>query len=539
MIRSYGSHGAAAIRILLGCGDLRRMIAFMSKGMKWAAWSVAGVVAAVHLAVAGKYDIFRNELYFIVCGRHPAFGYVDQPPLVPLLAAATQFAGVHPWILRLPAVLAAVLLVPLTVWFAQLLGATARGAWLAAVAAAGATLVTAMTATLSTSTFEPVDFTAVAYLLTLGFVREKPRALWWAGAIAGLAFETRYGILYWAIALGIGLALAGPRTLFRSRDLWIGVGIAAVIALPNVAWQAAHGWPFLELVRNDNAGNFTGTPLYFTIDQILSINFLLAPLWITGIVAPFVSKRLAPFRFLSIAFVLTAAIILLTHGKSYYMAGAYPTMFALGAAACTRLPRVLVALWALLAAANGAVSLPLVLPVLAPDRLQRMIDSMSYRPRPIEAAGIGAPLMQMLSDEFGWRELARTVEGVYASLPPDDRAKAAIFGSNYGEAAAIDVYGTNLPPALSGNNNYYLWGPHGYDGSVIIAVNVDPARWSAICDSARVVAHFGTSSYAMPYETDRPIVLCRGMHPPLPELWPRFKHYGIENLGKESPPYDR
>ncbi len=504
----------------------------LSQGALWAAAIVAAVVAFVHLAVAGQYDAFRNELYFIICGRHPAFGYVDQPPLVPLLAALTQSAGIHIWLLRLPAVLAAVLLVPMTVLLAQLLGATTRGAWLAAVAAAGATLVTAMTATLSTSTFEPLAFTAIAYFVVRAAVFNEPRAYWWAGAIAGLAFEAKYGVLFWALGLALGIAIAGPRGVFRSPDFGIGVLIGAFIALPNVVWQIAHGFPFLELVHNDNPGNFTGTPLAFTIDQILSVNIVLAPLWVTGIIAPFVSRRLAPFRFLSIAFVVMAVSIVATHGKSYYLAGAYPTVFALGAAACTRLPYVVVALWALLAAANAALSLPLVLPVLPPQRLQRMIDHMSIRPRPVEAAGVGAPLMQMLSDEFGWRELARDVEKAYAALPELDRMNAAIYASNYGEAAAIDFYGTGLPPVLSGNNQYYLWGPRGYDGSLVLAVDVDPAQWSKVCDSARVVGTFGTSPYAMPYERDRPIVVCRGMRPPLPQLWPALKHYGIENLGK-------
>ncbi|HZV77019.1 MAG TPA: glycosyltransferase family 39 protein [Candidatus Babeliales bacterium] len=503
----------------------------MSRGGRWAAWSVAVVVAIVHFAVAGQYDAFRNELYFIVCGRHPAFGYVDQPPLIPLLAAATQLGGIHVWLLRLPAVLAAVFLVPMTVALAQLLGAGTRGAWLAAVAAAAATLVTAMTATLATTTFEPIAFTAIAYLITRGLLRDEPRAFLWAGVVLGVTFEARYGALFWGVSLAIGLALAGPRTILRSRDFWLGALIAALIALPNVVWQAAHGFPFLELVRNDNAGNFTGTPIRFTINQIFAVNVVLAPLWIAGIVAPFFSGRLARFRFLSIAFVLTAAFVLLTHGKSYYLSGAYPTIFALGAAACTSLASLLVAAWAVLAAANGAFSLPLVLPVLPPDRLERMMDHMSFRPPPVEAAGIGAPLMQMLSDEFGWRDLARTVGDAYASLPAIDRVRAAIFASNYGEAAAIDVYGSNLPPALSGNNQYYLWGPRGNDGSVVLAVNADVGKWSKICDYAKVVARFGTSPYAMPYERNRPIVLCVGMRPPLPQLWPIFKHYGIENLG--------
>jgi Dolichyl-phosphate-mannose-protein mannosyltransferase len=504
------------------------------RGAIWAAWSVAAVVFLVHLAVATQYGAFRNELYFIICGRHPAFGYVDQPPLIPLLAALSQSAGINLWLLRLPAILAAALLVPVTVSFAQLLGATTRGAWLAAIAAASAALVTAMTATLGTSTLEPIAFTLIAYFVTRALLLAEPRSFLWAGFITGIAFEAKYGAFFWALWIALGIALTGPRRAFRSRDYWIGALIFVVLALPNVIWQAAHGFPFLELVRNDNSGNFTGTPLAFAIDQLLSTNFLLAPLWIAAIVVPFVSVRFAPFRFLPIAFLAMAIFILITHGKSYYLAGAYPTMFALGAGVCTRLPRLLVAFWAVLIAVNGAFSLPLVLPVLPPDRLKNMMDHMNPRPRPIERAGIGAPLMQMLSDEFGWPQLASDVESAYAALPASDRANAAIFASNYGDAAAIDFYGRGLPPTLSGNNNYYLWGPRGYNGSVVLAVNVDPAQWARICDSVRVVATFGTSPYAMPYEQNRPIILCRGMHPPLPQLWPAFKHYGIENLGRET-----
>jgi 4-amino-4-deoxy-L-arabinose transferase-like glycosyltransferase len=503
----------------------------MTKGARWAVGIVVVLVALVHIYAAGRYDLFRNELYFIVCGRHPAFGYVDQPPLVPLLAALMQVGGVNVWLERLPAVLTAIAIVPLTVMFAQLLGAGTRGAWLAAVAAASSSLVTAMFSWLSTGTFEPFDFTLVAYLITRGFLRNEPRMYWWAGLVGGLAFETKYTILVWVIGLGLGIALCGPRSIFRSRDLWIGVGIAVVIALPNAIWQAAHGFPFLELVHNDNSGNLIGGPLGFVLQQTFIANFLLAPLWLTGIIAPFVSKRLAPFRFLAVTFVLMGVLIFVTHGKAYYYAGAYPTIFALGAAACTMLPSILVGIWAVLTYANAALALPFVLPMLPPERLKFMYDHSSFKVRPMERAGLGAPIPQQLADEFGWRDVARSVEGVYASLPPADRQKAAIFGSNYGEAAAVDVYGHDLPPALSGNNNYYLWGPRGYDGSVVIAINVDPAQWATFCDSARVVAHFGDSPYAMPYEVNRPIVLCRGMHPPLATLWPTFKHYGIENLG--------
>jgi len=500
----------------------------MTRSAWFAAALVAAIVAAVHLISAGRYDIFANELYFIVCGRHPAFGYVDQPPLVPLLAAVTQIAGTNAWLLRLPAVLAAVALVPLTVAFAQTLGGNARAAWLAAVAVGASAMITAMTATLSTSTFEPLAFTAVAYFVARGVQLAESRAFWWAGSIAGIALEAKYGIVFWLLGIALGLALFANRSVWRARDFWIGTAIAVLLVLPNALWQLAHGLPFVEVVRNDNAGNLTGNPLRFTLDQIFLMNVVLAPLWLTGIVAPFASKRMAPARFLSVAFVVTAVLVVATHGKDYYLAGAYPTMFAVGAAACTFLWRWFVALWAVLAAANGALALPFVLPLDPPQRLAEMYAHMSFRPPPMEKACVGAPLGCIFSLEFGWEEIAQRTADVYATLPPADQPKAAILASNYGEAAAIDIYGKNLPPALSGNNQYYLWGPRGYDGSIVIAVGFEPSALASLCGSVRLAARYGTSPYAMPYERNRPIVVCRNLRPSLAARWSEFKRYGIE-----------
>jgi hypothetical protein len=499
----------------------------MNKGAAWIAWSVAAVVGILHLLTADRYDAFVNELYFIVCGRHPAFGYVDQPPLVPLISAITQAGGTHVWLLRLPAVFAAALLIPLVVAFAQLLGSSARGAWLAAIAAASAPMLMAMTSTLTTSTLEPLAWTALAYCIARAALRDEARMWLCAGAVAGVAFEARYGVLLWLLSLAVGIAVTSQRSLLRTRALWAGAAIGAAIALPNVVWQLAHGLPFLELVHNDSAGNLTGTPFVFTLDQIFSLNVLLAPLWVTGIVAPFASPRFAQYRYLSLSFVFCAALVFITHGKNYYLAGAYPTMFALGAAACTRLPVAVVALWATLAAVNGAFALPFVLPIYSPERLKDVVDHMSFKMRPVEVASIGAPLTQVFSYEFGWRELASKVGNVYASLPPEDRAKAAIFASNYGEASAINVFGSGLPAAISANNQYYLWGPRDYDGSVVIAVNVDPVKWSQLCDSLHEAGRFGTSPYVMPREANKPIFICRGMHPPLAQVWPQLKYYGI------------
>jgi hypothetical protein len=491
-------------------------------------WVIAGLTAALHLAVAGRYDIFRNELYFIVCGRHPAFGYADQPPLVPLLAAATQLFGDNAWLLRLPAALVAALLVPLTASLARLYGGSSLSAILAAAAAALAPALVAMTAIVTTSTFEPIAWTACAWLIARGLQREDKNALLWAGLVAGLALEAKYGIAIWLAALLVGLVLTPERRVLAWRQTWLGASLALLIALPSVVWQSLVGWPFFAVILHHASAhsNFTGTPLRFEIGQILAMNLFLAPLWLIGVVAPFAVERLKPARFLSIALLVATVLVIVTGGKDYYLFPVYPVMFAIGAAACAGMKKWLAGVWLALAAANAALLAPVVLPLLDPPALKDYLDRHHLHPPPDEAAGIGAPLTQVDSDEMGWRALEKQVASVYRALPPDERRRAAILATNYGEAAAIDVYGAgdHLPPALSGQNQYYLWGPRGYDGSVIIHVNGDPDQWRPFCQSLTVAAHFG-APYAMPYENNRPIFICRGSRHTLADIWPRLKRY--------------
>ena len=486
------------------------------------------LTAVVHLVVAGRYDIFRNELYFIVCGRHPAFSYVDQPPLVPLLAALTQVFGIHAWLLRLPAVLAATALVPVTADFAGRLGGNTPSAIFAAASAALAPALIGITTTTTTATFEPIAWTVCAYALARGILGGEDRAFLWAGAVAGLAMEAKYGIAIWLLGLAAGILLTQVRGVWLQRRIWYGFLLCVALALPSLLWQTAHHWPFLELILNKrHAGaNFTGTPLRFEIGQILAVNLVLWPLWMTGVIAPFVSERFARARFLSIAFVVATVIVFLTGGKDYYLFPVYPTMFAVGAAACSEMRKWVIGVWLMAASAQTLILLPVVLPILDPPALASFLGATHLRPKPDEAAAVGAPLTQVFSDELGWRDLERRVASVYRSLPLDDQRRVAIFASNYGEAAAIDVYGRadGLPAAISGQNQYYLWGSQGYDGSVMILVNVRPERWQRFCRSIETADTFGVP-YAMPYETDRPILLCRGLRANLSATWYRFKRY--------------
>ncbi|WP_404710605.1 glycosyltransferase family 39 protein [Sphingomonas sp. MMS24-J13] len=495
---------------------------------QWIILAIAAATAALRLAVAGRYDLMRNELYFLACGRHPAFGYADQPPLVPLIAAATQMFGESVWLMRLPAVIAATALVPVTAALARTLGGGRAGAIVAAVAAATALGTAAVTTTLTTATFEPIAWALVAWLMARAILLGDRRAPIWAGLVAGLALEAKYGIILWLVPMTLGLAAtAAGRALLARRETRIGVAIATVIAAPSLIWQALNGWPFLEIIANHTPGNFTGGALRFALGQITAMNLLLAPLWIAGAIAPFVVDRLKPVRFLAIAFMGAAALTWLTHGKDYYLFGAYPAMFAIGAVVVARLWRWAIGLWLAACVANFMLIAPVLFPLLPPWRLFGLLEHSHLRPAPDEKAAIGAPLTQIFSEEMGWRELEGQAANVYRALPPADLARAAILARNYGEAAAIDIYGPKdgLPPAISGDNQYWLWGPRGYDGSVIIHINGNPDDWRSRCGSVTLAGRFGVP-LAMPFERDRPIFVCRDLKGGLAAAWPGLKRYG-------------
>jgi len=493
-----------------------------------AVWITAVLVALVHAATAGRYDAQRNELYFLACGWHPDFGYVDQPPLVPLIGAVTQIFGVSIWMLRLPATISAIAMVFLAASFARLLGGGNRAAAFAAIAVSIAPGLAGLASHLTTSTFEPIAWTCAAFLLTRAYLHERRNDLIWTGIVAGLAMEAKWGIAIFLVALGVGVLATSARRMLAWWQLWLGVAIAAALFAPNLIWQWRHGWPFFDVIlpHLESQKDYTGPFLLFEGRQALSMNVALAPLVLAGAIGPFADTRLATARFLSIGFVLTTAFYFLQRGTNYYLFPVYPTMFVVGAVFAERLGGWITRGWIAAAIAVSAVYAPVALPILEPATLKSYMDALGIRPAPIEAAGVGAPLTQSLSDEFGWRELEQKVAAVYHGLSPDDQQRAAILAAHYGQAAAIDVYGKadGLPPALSGHNQYWLWGPRGYDGSLIIHVGGDPERWRRGCGSLDIVDNTD-SPFAMPYENGRPIFICRNSKLSLTKLWARLKRY--------------
>lgn len=486
---------------------------------------------AIHMFANAGYGIFRDELYFIVCGQRLAWGYVDQPPLVPMLAA-WSYALAGDWLtgFRLVPALVLSLTVVMTAEFARAAGGGKFAQWLAGLCALCAPQFLAIGLIFTTDTFQAISWLACAWIL-LRLEQTKDERWWLAfGAVVGLSLLSKYMIAFYVGALAIGL-LATPlrRSLLRP---WVYAGalLAFVMVLPNLLWQQAHGWPFLELGKAAmNGKNVELSPWAYFTQQLLLIGPLAAPVWLAGLWASIRKPRFAVYRAFPIAYVLLFAFFVETHGKAYYLTYFYPILLAIGAVAIEGWIRNVwvrgLALASLIAA--SAVIAPLAIPLMSEEAYIRYAAALGLGPSATAAEHLKqGRLPQVYADMHGWPQMAAKVAAVYHALPPQDRAKAVFLGGNYGEAAAIDIYGRRLglPPAIGGHNNYWIWGTRGYDGSVIIEIG--GTREDRLKDFRSVeLAGEIDDPYAMPYEAHQPIWVQRGLRWPLKDVWPRVKHY--------------
>ncbi len=495
----------------------------------------------VHGATAWRYGYFRDELYFIACSKHLAWGYVDQPPLVAVAAWLSAPVGYQLLALRALPVAAAAATVYLSVRIAALLGG---GAFAQLLAGSATLLVPAyllLGNTLTTTSFEPFFWTLAAYL-TIRIVRlprERPLRLWLSlGVVVAGGLYAKYSMLLFAGALLAGLAATAQRRALRSPFLIYAALLAAVLILPNALWQAGHGWPFLEVLRGDAAHRhafengwqleFAGVfenAKAFALEQLLYVNPVAAPLWLTGAIAPFILPALRDLRFAGIAYVLLFAAAVVLGAKGYYVVGIYATLLAIGAVTIERTASALRFAFFAALVAVGMAALPMSLPALPLGGLVAYTKALGVTGRD----GTPARLIQpVFAEEFGWDRLARDVARVYLALPPSVRGRTAIYADTYADAGAIDFFGPRygLPPAISSQNNYYLWGTRGYDGRTMIAIGA--SRIDLLRLYYRNVQLIGTSTEPLRWivEGPSPIYLCREPLAPLSVIWPHLRWYG-------------
>jgi len=330
----------------------------------------------------------------------------------------------------------------------------------------------------------------------------------------------------------VALLLTEHRREFMKPWIWIGGLIALAIFVPNLVWQVQHHFPTLEDLENvrRSGKNVVLGPGAFVWQQTLSMNPLLFPVWVAGLIWFLRERR---WRLLGLMFAVFFVVMFLMHAKDYYLFPMYPMLFAGGGAVVferwlARRPEgqrrwlqpVAIGIVILV---NIPVDL-LVLPILPPEKYIAYQNALHLGISKTEVAHEG-PLPQIFGDQFGWKELVKEVADIYWSLPPDVRARTGIFASNYGEAGALDLFGPayKLPPAICAHQNYYFWGDQGFDGDNLIWLQWGPRSIGRLCNSVEKVGeHY--HSYGMG-EENRPIYLCRGLKKPLRELWPELKHW--------------
>ncbi|HWY61924.1 MAG TPA: glycosyltransferase family 39 protein [Rhizomicrobium sp.] len=486
---------------------------------------------AIHLLVNGHYGFFRDELYFIVCGQNPAWGYVDQPPLIPLIAAWSYgLFGNFLLGFRLAPALAMAATAALTAEFARLLGGGRFAQWLAGICFLGAGYFLADGILLTTDMLQALTWLGVSWFLVRLVQTGDER--WWIaiGLVTGISLMSKYLIAFYLAALAMGLIATPLRRSLARPWIYAGAAIALLMVLPNIVWQWTHGWPFLEIGAAGAAGkNLALSPLAFFGQQFLIIGPASAPVWLAGLWTTTARPTYPAYRIFPIAYVLLCIVFIASHGKAYYLSSIYPVLFAFGAVAIEHWLRNMVARRALITAiaAAGALFSPIAVPVLPVETYIAYANAlgMGASATATERMKLGA-LPQQFADMFGWPEMAAKIAAVYNALPPADRARAVFFGQNYGEAAAIDIFGRKLglPPAIATHNNYYLWGPRGHDGSVMIVIGGDYRQMVGLFQSVEKVGMI-ESPYAMPYETNQPIYVLRGLKEPMAALWPTLKRY--------------
>jgi hypothetical protein len=503
---------------------------------------VATANLLLHLVTAHRYGIFRDELYYLACAEHLDWGYVDQPPLIALIAwLVRRLFGDSLLALRvLPAIAGAAL-----VWLSGKLAGEMGGGRFAQVLAALATLFVPIYLItnhwLTMNAFEPLIWMACAWCVVRAINTNRDRYWLWFGVLAGVGMETKYTMAFFACGIAVGLILTSQRHVLRSKWLWIGALVALLIFLPNLIWLIRHDFPFLELMQNIRASgrDVVRGPLAFIADQAMLMNPVLFPLWVGGLAWLLFGPGGKRYRMLGLTYLVMLVLLIVLKGKNYYLAPAYPMLLAAGAVALERLTggdhagagaslgrgrAWLRPIYFALIIFAGLLLAPLALPILPVDTYVRYQKAIGLEPPKSENQQTG-PLPQHFADEFGWEDMVREVARVYNSLPPAERERTAIFANGYGQAGAIDFFGPKygLPKAISIHQNYWYWGPREYTGEIVIVLGSDGKgdgkHFQSVVEVGRTAHRYSRR------DEHYPVLLCRGLARPLRDIWPGAKKW--------------
>ncbi|HKT68148.1 MAG TPA: glycosyltransferase family 39 protein [Terriglobales bacterium] len=495
---------------------------------------VAGALLLLHLLTASRYGYFGDEMYHMACGEHLAWGYVDQPPLIALVAWLVRHTlGTSLLAIRFVPALAGAAAVLITGSIARELGGGRFAQTLATLCVACSSVYLILNYLFTMNAWEPLLWAACAYVV-IRIIKTGNQKLWlWFGLLSGIGLENKYSMAVFGFGVVVGLLLTPERKALAHKWIWLAGALAFAIFLPNLLWNIQHHFPFLELMRNIHASgrDVVLGPGQYLVQQILIMNPLTFPVWLAGIIYLLFARNARPYRVLGWTFLAVFATFFILHGKDYYTSPVYTIALAAGAVGLESVTRSRTGLWTrtvflvLLLAATAAM-LPMNLPVLSPERLVHYVEKFPLKPQASEKAHARAELPHYFAWQFGWPEMVQTVSRAYHSLPPDQQAKTAIIGNNFAESGAIDLLGPKygLPKSIGVHQSYWLWGPRNYTGEIMIVLGDEPGTLKQWCQSLEVVAEPADIPYGAAFER-HPVLLCRGLRQNLQQVWPKLKDW--------------
>ncbi len=488
----------------------------------------AGLKILMHLPFLARYGYHHDELYFLDCGRHLSFGYVDHPPMIAWMARlADTLFGQSLIGLRMFSVGAEAAAVFMTGLLVVRLGGGGFGVFAACFSMLLAPDFVRPSIMFTIPSFEPIIWISCAYLL-VRIIQENNTRLWiWIGVLMGIGLLIKHSTLFPIFGLGIGILLTPFRAQLKTRWPYLAGIIASLIFLTNILWQIANGWPTVEFLRNLNQGTMSGiSAVQFVAGQFLYLHPVTAPIWFGGIIY-FFSRKGKPYRIFGWVYISLFFLLLIIKSKIYYLAPAYPAILAGGGVALEQfiarkkwknakpvIAGIMILSWVVFA--------PVLLPILSIEKEDEYCTAMTFG-----SLKNAYEITGDLHGQFGWKERVAAIAKVYDSLSPQERDSTVIGATWYGIAGAVDYFGAEygLPKAASGHMTYYLWGLPQKPISTVIIANASSEKWmNGVFHDVTIGAQV-TLEHVNPWECQFTVAICRKPKMDIHEIWSRFKNY--------------
>jgi hypothetical protein len=494
---------------------------------------------ALHLLVNrfSPYGFQRDEFLYMAMGRHLRLWRMDFPPFIAMLSEAERFVlGDSILAIRFAPAIAAGLLVWMAGLIARELGGGKFAQFLAALAVATSPLFLRTGDLFQPVVLDQLWWTLALYaLVKLGSSAPSDDTLstaprWWIvlGVACGLGLLTKFSLLFFGVALVAALIIAPQRRVLLTRWPWVAGAIAFVIGIPSIVGQVELGYPVISQMKtlqgsqlaHVSAWSFVGGQFYLGAAALLAL---------AGALYLVRAERMRRFRAVGWTCIGAFMLLLVLHGKSYYIGPIYPTLFASGGVAferwtergTVRVATLVRALACVVLVAYAAIGSPLELPIFSKETTAAFAARSKISGATRTNMGVALKLPQDYADMLGWPELASAVAHAYDSLPPEKRAQVVLGADNYGEAGALEYYGPRLglPRVVSSAGSYWFFGPGEKPGTVLVSLGVtkeDLERWySTVTPAGRVINPWG-----VPEETDVPVYVAENPKTTLQAVWP-------------------